>query len=764
MSNFLRPLFFEARQEAKVSDLVPFSHIEGDTLICKDGSRSRVYRLGGIDHASQLLGAMHSLTVKRLDFFNYLSKLEVQAKFITFKRRIATSRKAVSHINPIAQRIEDRWHEHTKSEYALEHFLSLSITPQKLTSLTRSFEEVEETLDFIEDYHPTLLKNTKPYSELLEFCLYLTSRSRQRVASAKSDIDDYLTQSPITMNLKTGVIQYEDMSPSFEKVLSLSRWGETSRAEILETLFRKAGEMIVVHTIEGLSKQKAKRSLRKPRTMFKTDKQVEEEMVAIELMDNDESQVQTYQLNIFVRGRSVEDVEEHTRTLRRHLSDYGIISTLETSGIHYAYLNQFPCVQDLKIRPTTVMSHNLSHFIVPSKEPKGLTHCSFGAQATQYFKTLGGASYPFCFHKDGGQNSLGHSLIVAPTGAGKTTLFSHLTLGLLKYENMRCLLLDRFHGLKVFTTLIGGSYQSLGEEGLEFNPLLIQNTVSDRKRLHDFLKILVSKRGDDGELVEFVDHVLTTPIENRTLSALFDEGLKSKSTGGMSELKQALEPWAKGSLKEWFNGMRDGKAYDTLSFDQTITTIDMTDVLKDEELALPLTSYLLSSLQGYVRDHANPHFVLIDECFAMAKNPLFKTQVLEPLIYEQRKLNGCVGMCFQGVHQIDQLGLVESLSDNTATKFLFPLSKGPKRIEEIYRDGFGVGDVEWEYLTNSRKITASGFKHTVLVKKEDESVVLDIDLSPLGELLKVYSSDAADVKKLDTLKGDEKCINQFLAA
>jgi type IV secretion system protein VirB4 len=147
--------------------------------------------------------------------------------------------------------------------------------------------------------------------------------------------------------------------------------------------------------------------------------------------------------------------------------------------------------------------------------------------------------------------------------------------------------------------------------------------------------------------------------------------------------------------------------------------------------------------------------IFIDETQPMMEDPVFSKQV-GILLKEHRKLRGSVSLCFQDVNAVNSVIL-----EQCQTRFLFPNASASK---EAYAK-FELTDFEWDYIKGFSRISRE-LKRSVLVKKPGESVILNIDMSPLGNLLQLYRSGSEPVKIVKELQqqwGMKEWVSHYLS-
>jgi len=184
-----------------------------------------------------------------------------------------------------------------------------------------------------------------------------------------------------------------------------------------------------------------------------------------------------------------------------------------------------------------------------------------------------------------------------------------------------------------------------------------------------------------------------------------------------------------------------------------LTAFEMTKIQENPQVAAAVTTYIMHKIRSIGTD-ACPHLIFIDETQPMMEDQVFAKQV-GVLLKEHRKLRGSVNVCFQDVNAINSVIL-----EQCQTRFLFPNASANK---EQYAK-FELTDFEWDYIKGFTRISKD-LKYSVLLKKPNESVILNIDLTPLGNLLQLYRSGAEPVKIVRELQqqwGMTEWIDQYL--
>lgn len=117
------------------------------------------------------------------------------------------------------------------------------------------------------------------------------------------------------------------------------------------------------------------------------------------------------------------------------------------------------------------------------------------------------------------------------------------------------------------------------------------------------------------------------------------------------------------------------------------------------------------------------------------------------MLQEFRKLRGAVISVFQRPEALKASGISELVRGQCSTYYLFP---NPGSQEKDYNE-FDLTDSEMAFVTGHFQTHG---RRMLLLKRPGirESVILDIDLKPLGPMIKIFSSTVTDVKAVSDLQ------------
>ena len=150
-----------------------------------------------------------------------------------------------------------------------------------------------------------------------------------------------------------------------------------------------------------------------------------------------------------------------------------------------------------------------------------------------YAATQGGTPYRFNLH----DNDVGHTLIVGPTGAGKSVQLALLVAQWFRYPKAQVFAFDKGHSLYGLCKAAGGRFYDIGEGGLSFQPLRDIDNDAEFGWGQEWVETVLRLQGveigpsERSTINDALRQLATAPRERRTLTELEanlqDEKLKA---------------------------------------------------------------------------------------------------------------------------------------------------------------------------------------------------------------------------------------------
>jgi type IV secretory pathway VirB4 component len=755
--------------ETYLSDLLQFERVldDGQTIRTKAGGLVQTIMLRGLDVGGLSAGELDAMLVRRKAWFERVAEAGLFAKVITTRELVSYALDA-AYENPILQAIHDNWSHQFLRVFSNRDYIVLTAPNDDRDASRALHEAVRDACDGLSQYGPELLGNgAGAFSPLLSFWAGLVNGFRYHVGSFTDRLSERLVANTVEFEADytqegkpvrvPGLIRYEDGPRAlYSMVLSLSEWGEESSGAILRDLLRLDGRVTILQFMRGVPKTTATAKItfneRQALLFFKNPFTSRDFTEAVENVQGDRASLLEHQLSVFISAGTREELDSLVTAARRVFLTYGIKPAIEGAAAEWLWRCRLPGF-DSFVRTANLLSHNLAHLCTFQREPAGLERCDWGEGPLRVFKTASGSPYALQLHVHENDEALAHSITLAQSEGGKTTLWQHLIGGALRHTDLRAYIFDRFSGTSVFTHATGGSYINLAEGETPLNPLQVDDTQENRAFLNQFLLQLAGVSDDDSRAVvtRAVDAIFGVPRSRRTLNSVLKTGF---DTG--SAVKRGLQKWTGESpYASWFNGERD--SLDLVG--PRLVSFEMTEVQKEPALAAAMVTYIMHRIRQVVRSQALPHLIFIDETAPMLEDAVFRGYV-EQLFREHRKLRGSINVCFQDAGALLKSPIAETMLNNCPTLFLF---MNPSAQEKDYAP-LNLTSEQWAFVKGVSNL-AKHLKRGVLVKRATESVFLDVDLSGLGPLLKVYRSGVEPVRLMRQLQrewGMDKWIGHYL--
>lgn len=768
---------------SRLSDLLQFDSIVDDniTILGKDGTLTQTLFVRGVDLSIKTSTEIEGLLSRRQGWLDLLSEVGATFKVISIRKEHEIKFPS-GDVHPILERIHHSWMSNFNQTYENRHYIVITHYPKKEKGIKGLLGIVKEgankavlnelvaiTRETLHDYDIEIPDNgSGSYSPLLTFWSELINSEYLIIGSYRDHISERLVANTVHFDNSLGKITYQNgENKNFEAIISLKTWGEMSTASLLRDILAIHGNIRVLQLCKGYSKLEGNAYLKyqkdQSQLLFKNANTHSEFESAIELINNREANLYTYQLSIFFQCKSAADLEDKLSEAKKCFRHYGFTPIIETMATEWIWRNQFPGL-DHYVRPSHPMSHNLAHMMSFDREPVGLPRSDWGEGPIRLFKTVTGGAYSIQLHTSEQPEALAHSLVVAPAGSGKTTLFQHLIGGALRHSKLRAYIFDRLNGTRIFTQAVGGTYIDLSSElGVPLNPFVCSESSENRAFLQSFLHMMAGIEDNESQEIisRSIEILFKVNQDKRILNHLIDSIIDVNS-----HVKQGLQKWTGNNpFSKWFNGSildKNGtmKAYDALNLDSDrLVSFEMTEVQSSPIVAAAATHYIMHRIRTAVRATAAPHLIFIDEARPMLMDPVF-AQNVSVLFLEHRKLRGSINICFQDPGSIFSSGIGSIILDQCPTRFLFPNPSAEYKDYEI----FNLTESEWEYIKGTSRVSRQ-LKRSVLVKKQNESVILNIDLTSMGPLMQLYRSGSESlllVRQLQQQWGMTEWVEKYL--
>ena len=390
---------------------------------------------------------------------------------------------------------------------------------------------------------------------------------------------------------------------------------------------------------------------------------------------------------LIVADKDVRAVDDQLRAAERILHGRGLTSIRETLNAAEAWLGSLPGHVYANVRQPIVSSLNLAHLLPLSAVWAGAArNAHLNAPALLEARTDGTTPFRLNLHV----GDVGHTLIVGPTGAGKSVLLSFLSLQFSRYADPQIFVFDKGRSIRAAMLAMGGTYIALdNNDASSLQPLRDIDRERGATFAADWLAGLCAAEGVlmtpdlKTALWDGIQALASTPVPERTLTGL---SLLIQSP----VLKAALHPY---TLDGPYGRLLDGDE-ETLELSH-FACFEMEELMHSPGAVAPIISYLFHRLEA--KFDGRPTLLILDEAWLYLDHPVFASR-LRDWLKTLRKKNVAVVFATQSLTDIESSSISSTLIESCPTRIFLPNDRAhEQRQTEIYRR-FGLNDRQIEIL------------------------------------------------------------------
>jgi type IV secretion system protein VirB4 len=386
--------------------------------------------------------------------------------------------------------------------------------------------------------------------------------------------------------------------------------------------------------------------------------------------------------------------DEKLRLVEKVIQGRDFTCMVETVNAVDAWLGSLPGHGYANVRQPPVSTLNLAHMIPLSAVWAGPEKDEYlGAPPLLFGKTEGSTPFRLSLHV----GDVGHTLVVGPTGAGKSVLLALMALQFRRYPRSQVFAFDFGGSIRAATLAMSGDWHDLGgalsddTSMVTLQPLAFIDDVAERGWAADWISAFLAREkvSVTPEAKEHIWSALTSlasaPIAERTLTGL------SVLLQSMA-LKRALKPYCLGGA---YGQLLDAEA-ERLG-DGVVQAFE-TEGLIGTGAAAAVLAYLFHRIEA--RLDGRPTLLIVDEGWLALDDEGFAGQLREWL-KTLRKKNASVVFATQSLADIDGSAIAPSIIESCPTRLFLPNERAIEpQIAAIYRR-FGLNDRQIEILSRA---------------------------------------------------------------
>lgn len=376
-----------------------------------------------------------------------------------------------------------------------------------------------------------------------------------------------------------------------------------------------------------------------------------------------------YSMTMIVMDKDKKRAKEKADAIREVLVSRGFSALIEGMNSLEAWWGSLPGHYRANIRRYLLHSLSFCHFLpLTAIWPGDERNKHLNGPALLYTDTQGFTPFRFNLHV----GDVGHTMVVGPTGAGKSVLLNMLELHFLKYKNSNVFIFDKAASSRALTMAVGGNFYNIASEKdgqLSFQPLSgIDDETEMRWAQSWIMNFLKSKQTSTFEIGPKEEQL----VWNALLSLkTFEKQFRTISTFSNlvqdDKIRMALLPLTQaGAYGKLFDNDKEVKGNGRWQVYEMETLMNLPE-------AVPLTlDYLFHRIEQQITNAKGPSIMVMDECWLFLDNPIFAAKLKEYL-KDMRKKNTSIVIATQNLSDIVKSAqLIDVVKEQCKSKIFLP--------------------------------------------------------------------------------------------
>jgi len=375
---------------------------------------------------------------------------------------------------------------------------------------------------------------------------------------------------------------------------------------------------------------------------------------------------------IIVRDENRDTLEHASKQIAKEINRLGFTARIETINTMDAFFGSLPSHGVENVRRPLLNTMNLADLIPTSSIWTGETQAPnpmYPGDSPALMQCVTSGATPFRLNLH--VRDVGHTLMLGPTGAGKSTHLAMLVAQFRRYKNMTVFAFDKGLSLYPLTKAInavtdgksGLHFEVAGENcKLSFCPLQFLDSQSDKAFALEWIETILN-----------LNNVQITPNQRNeivhALDSMHASGGKTLSEFSLTIqdeiIREAIKQYTvDGAMGHLLDSEVDGLTLTDL------TVFEIEDLMNlGEKYALPVLLYLFRRIE--VSLTGQPAIIVLDEAWLMLGHEVFREKIRQWLKV-LRKANCAVIMATQSLSDAINSGILDVINESCPTKIFLP--------------------------------------------------------------------------------------------
>ena len=426
--------------------------------------------------------------------------------------------------------------------------------------------------------------------------------------------------------------------------------------------------------------------------------------------------------------------DEKLRRIERVIQGRGFVTIPETLNAVEAWLSSIPGNAYANVRQPIISTLNLAHLMPVSAVWAGPEkNAHLDGPPLIVTRTDGATPFRLVTHI----GDVGHTLVVGPTGMGKSVLLATLAMQFRRYTGSRIFVFDMGRSMRATILGLGGEQYDLGTDGdIAFQPLARIDQERYRTWAAEWLEGRLLHEGatvgpdERGAIWSALGSLSGAPVEQRTLTGL-SVLLQNNA------LRQALLPYVLGGAH--------GKLLDADSDrlgSGSVQCFEMEELMHSKAAVLAVLGYLFARFDE--RFDGVPTLLILDEAWLFLDDSVFAARIRQWL-KTLRKKNVSVIFATQSLADIQNSSIAPAIVESCASRIFLPNPQATEPQIRVIYEGFGLNRRQIDIVAEAVP------KRDYYYQSRLGNRLFDLDLGPVT-LAFVGASSPQDQRDIDAVR------------
>lgn len=395
-------------------------------------------------------------------------------------------------------------------------------------------------------------------------------------------------------------------------------------------------------------------------------------------------------LTITVAEENEEIANDIVRQIQQVADGLGFITEVEAVNAVEAWLGSLPGHAYADVRRPILLTPSLAH-LLPTNAVWAGPERNAHLDAPPLMLTATDGATPFRLNLHVGD--VGHTMIVGPTGAGKSVLLATLAAQWLRYPDAQVYMFDKGRSARATVLGLGGDFFDLGEEdALGLQPLRDVDQDDERAWALDWISDIL--RGANVS----VSPELKTELW-RVLEILAHREEQDRTISLYSALVQ--DATVRAALTPFTQAGAYGRLLDvdrsTLG-ENRVQAFEMDDLMRRPQAVSAVLGALFRTLEH--RFDGKPTLLILDEAWLFLKDSGFAAQI-QDWLKTLRKKNVAVIFASQELADVEASPIASTIIEACLTRVFLPNDRAREPRSRAFYEALGLNQRQMDLIATA---------------------------------------------------------------